>query len=158
MSHGGIVLHHSTAGHALVAPSPCPGPPRGESHERPATGLSLSTREHSQLLPRPRPRGSQDIPGTGPPVQAVQCLPHHPSPGPSNALRGQGAPSGRPLPPHLPARLGRHLERGLERSPLLGGQDGPGPLGPLMVLAVLSGSFPRPVGRLAETFFIITFA
>lgn len=83
------------------------------------------------------------------------------TPGARDHARGVGRPrkSGRgPSLLYLSAGLGRHLKRGLERPPLLGGQDGPGPFGALMVLAVLGGSFPCPVGGLAETVFIVTFA
>lgn len=38
---------------------------------------------------------------------------------------------------YLPAGLGGHFEGGLEGSSLLGGQDGPGPLGPPGVLGVV---------------------
>ena len=60
--------------------------------------------------------------------------------------RGALSPSFPSSPLYLPARLGGYFERGLECSPLLGCQDGSGTFGALMVLAVLRGSFPCPVG------------
>jgi hypothetical protein len=59
---------------------------------------------------------------------------------------------------YLSARLRRDFKWGLECSPLLSCQDGSGTFGALVVLAILSGSFPCPMGWLAKTFFIITFA
>lgn len=62
-----------------------------------------------------------------------------------------------PFSPYLPAGLGGDLKRCLERPPLLRGQDGPWPLGPFVILPVLS-ALPRGLAQLADAVLIITFA
>lgn len=61
--------------------------------------------------------------------------------------------------PHLSTGLGGDLKRGLESSPLLRGEDGPGPFGPSRVLAIISTALTLaalPLGRLHVSIFVLT--
>lgn len=61
--------------------------------------------------------------------------------------------------PHLPTGLGGDLKRSLEGSPLLCGEDGPGPFGPSRVLPIVSTALTLaalPLCRLHVSIFVLT--
>lgn len=136
--------------------------PRNSRWEQAAHGVDVCTQKHGKLLlwlrsPPECPAGQRSLHRLTSPLAPLPQRPFDTPAASRHTEKWAQPPPPAPLP-YLSAWLGRHFERGLERSPLLGCQDGSGTFGALMVLAILSGSFPRPVGRLAKAFFIITFA